>query len=124
MGWLRAALVNNWWLKLLSLGLALALWSSVHQAATVEIDVSVPLELRNVPAGMQVAAQTATRVTLGLRGPESLLSRMSYEELAVVADLEGFAVGHHRVDLSAEVPPGVEVVRIIPSQVRLELAGP
>lgn len=115
---------GNWWLKLASLGLAYALWLAVARVPLVDVNISVPLELRNLAEGLQVAGSLATRVQVHVRGPEKLLRQMGASELGVVVDLQGYAAGHHQFPLTAanvEVPPGIEVVEIIPERVRVEL---
>ncbi len=125
MDWLRKALFGNWWLKLLSLGLAYALWSAVTYTPVADIGVSVPIELHNLPANLQVAGGFSTRVHLQLRGPENRLRRLTPEQIAVVVDLREATPGKITLHLSAqnvEVPSGIEVVRILPEEIWLELA--
>ncbi|MFQ5662389.1 MAG: CdaR family protein [Terriglobia bacterium] len=122
--WLLRVLLNNWWLKLLSLGLAYGLWVIVTQGPAVEIGFSVPLELRHLPEELQVAGDFPTRVYLELRGPADRLRRLAPEEIAVVVELSGTPAGNHWFPLEAknvQVPAGIEVVRIIPEEVQLEL---
>ena len=118
-------LLRNWWLKLLALGLAYALWLAVAQAPQADIAVSVPLELRNLPPALRLEGEMATRVHLHLHGPESLLRLLPSEQVGVVLDLQGFTVGNHTIPLTPAnvvAPSGIEVVRITPEEVRLELA--
>lgn len=125
MSWLKRLLLHNWWLKLLSLALAYALWAIVTQAPPVEMRVSVPVEVAHVPAGLTVAEQTPARVELQLRGSESLLRRLDPEEIGVVLDVSQAGVGNQEFRLEAgnvDVPPGIEVLRIVPAEVRLVLA--
>lgn len=124
MGSMARVLLDNWWLKLLSLGLAYALWLAVAQAPLVDIDVSVPLELRNLSPSLGVGGELATRVRVHLRAPESLLREVGTGQIGVVVDLEGFAAGNHEFPLTAanvEAPPGIDVVRIVPDRVRVVL---
>ena len=123
-GFAKAAL-GNWWLKLLSLGLAYALWVAVGQTPQVDVGVSVPLELRNLSAELRVTGEMTTRIHLLLRGPESILRTLPSEQVGVVLDLESFSAGNHTIPLTAadvEAPSGIEVMRITPREVRLELA--
>ena len=123
-GWLKQVVLHNWWLKLVSLGLAYVLWVVVTQAPPVEIGLTVPLELRNLPANLQVQGEIPTRVHVHVRGPEGQLRMLEPEEVGVALDLAGATAGNHSFRLEAanvELPPGVEVVRIVPEEVRLEL---
>jgi len=125
MNLLKRIFVDDWWLKLLSLALAYALWAIVTQAPPVEIGMSVPLEFRNLPDDLVVAGEIPTHVHLRLRGPESRLRTLLPEEVGVAVDMSWATPGNHplRLDVSqVELPPGVEVVRIVPEEVRLELA--
>lgn len=125
MNLLKRIFVDDWWLKLVSLTLAYALWAIVAQAPPVEIGVSVPLEFRNLPDDLVVAGEIPTHVHLRLRGSESRLRMLLPEEVGVVVDMSWATPGNHtlRLDVShVELPPGIEVVRILPEEVRLELA--
>lgn len=124
MGWLRRLLLNNWYLKLLSLGLAYVLWLGVAQAPTAEVRVAVPLELRHLPATLEVANDIPAHVQVTLRGSEKLLRDLSYEELVAAVDLAGFGAGNHSYQLSADnvsVPAGISVVGIRPADLHLDL---
>ena len=52
--WARGFLAD-WQLKLLGLGIAVALWAYVHGLQSLELTLSVPLELRNPPRSMRLA---------------------------------------------------------------------
>lgn len=123
---LARLLLHNWWLKGLSLALSYGLWVVVTQSPPVEIGVSVPLELRHLPADLQVVGEIPTRVHLHLYGPEARLRTIQPEDVGVVVDLSRATAGNHAIELQiehAEVPPGIQVVRIVPSQVRLQLVA-
>jgi YbbR domain-containing protein len=124
MNLLKRIFVEDWWLKLLSLALAYALWAIVTQAPPVEIGLSVPLELRNLPENVQVEGEIA-RIHLHLRGPRERMRRLAPEEVGVAVDMSWATPGNHTLRLDAshvELPPDIEVVRIVPEEVRLELA--
>jgi YbbR domain-containing protein len=126
VGWIRNLLLENWGLKLLSVVLAYALWMTLTQAPAVEIGLSVPLELRNLPVHLQVAGEIPARVHLHLHGPERILRRLEAEDVGVTVDLSRARVGNHRFELrkeNVEVPAGIDVVRISPEEVSLELVA-
>jgi YbbR domain-containing protein len=125
MNLVKRIFVDDWWLKVLSLALAYALWAIVTQAPPVEIGMSVPLELRNLPRGLQVEGEIPTRIHLHLRGPQERMRGLEPEEVGVAVDMSWATPGNHTLRLEVshvELPPGIEVVRIIPEEVRLELA--
>ncbi len=128
MGWLRRLLLHNWWLKLLALALAYLLWSVViptESGPMVQIGVSAPLELVNLPAELEVVGEIPSRVHLHLRGSESQLRRLKPEDVGVKLDLRAATPGNHRFSLrpeNVELPAGVEVIRVVPDMVELALA--
>lgn len=124
MEWLKHSLLRNWELKVLALVLAGGLWAIVTQGPPVEIGLQVPLELRHVPLHLQVSGELPAAVHLRLRGPENRLRELEPGAVAVVVDLAGALPGNHIIELRSQhvrVPPGVEVVSLSPTQVRLEL---
>jgi hypothetical protein len=84
MSRLRRLLLNNWYFKLLSLGLAYVLWLGVAHAPMAEVRVAVPLELRNLPARLEVVSDVPVHVQVTLQGSEKLLRDLHYEELMAV----------------------------------------
>ncbi|MCI0402308.1 MAG: hypothetical protein L0212_02155, partial [Acidobacteria bacterium] len=101
MNLFKRIFVDDWWLKLLSLALAYALWAIVTQAPPVEIGMSVPIEFRNLPNNLAVAGEIPTRVHLRLRGSESRLRTLVPEEVGVVVDMSWATPGNHTLRLEA-----------------------
>lgn len=117
----RAAEVGR---VLLALGLAVFLWYFVGSQDEAEILASGPIELRNVPPGLEVVGQSAQRVEVRLRGASALLRDAPPGILRAVVDLSGEGRGERSWFLgvdSVEAPAGVQVMRVDPSQVVLEL---
>lgn len=109
---------------LLALGLAVFLWYFVGSQDEAEILASGPIELRNVPPGLEVVGQSAQRVEVRLRGASALLRDAPPGILRAVVDLSGEGRGERSWFLgvdSVEAPAGVQVMRVDPSQVVLEL---
>jgi len=124
MKWLKHFLLHNWWLKLLSVLLAYGLWTVVTQAPPIEIRMSVALELRHVPAGLEVRGDIPPRVRLHLRGPENRLRALQPEEVAAFINLNTATAGEYNFKLgtdNVDLPPGIEVTSIVPDELRLEL---
>jgi YbbR domain-containing protein len=117
-------ITNNWPLKLLSLGLSLALWITVSGETTSEVGMQVPLEYRNVPADMEITADAANTVEVRLRGSANRLIKVSVSELTTTIDLSNMTPGEKTIPLTArnvQAPLGTEVVGIKPSHVQFSL---
>jgi YbbR domain-containing protein len=120
---MKDLLLRNWHLKLISLVLATVLW--VARTPTSEIGLSVSLEYQNIPPETEVFGDTTDRVEVRLRGPSSLVRTLSSQDLSLSIDMTGMTLGQENIlALSPELvhaPVGVEVVRVIPSRVKLSM---
>ena len=117
MGWL----FGNLWLKMLSLGLALLLWMVVSGEATVERGLRVPLELTQVPAGVELLGDVPATVDVRVRGGSGALSRIGTDVVAVL-DLHTAQSGRRLFPLTPDqvrAPFGVEIVQVLPSAVTM-----
>lgn len=115
---------RNLGLKVLAVLLALVLWLTVAGEQTVERTLRVPLELRNVPAELEIVGDPPMTVDVRVRGSSALLSRMDPGDVVALLDLEGARAGSRLFHLRADEvrgPYGVEVAQITPSTVALEL---
>lgn len=109
---------------LTALGLAVCLWYFVGSQDEAEILATTPLELRNVPPGLEVVRQSVQEVDVRLRGASALLRDAPLGALRAFVDLSGEDHGERAWFLgveSVEAPPGVQVMRVMPSQVALQL---
>jgi YbbR domain-containing protein len=122
---IRQALTRNLGLKFLSLLIAFGLWSFVNFGERdTEASLNVPLELRNIPAHLMITSPRVDFVNLRVTGPRTLLGRIDKARLSVGLDLGGVRAGPAVFRVAAEalnLPRGVKVLRINPSQVTLEL---
>jgi len=118
VGWLFGHLG----LKVLSLGLALLLWMVVAGEETVERGLRVPLELQQMPAGIEVLGDIPTTVDVRVRGGSGALSRVGTGDVVAVLDLRSARSGRRLFPLTPDqvrVPFGVEVVQVTPSAVAM-----
>src|SRR5262245_7522196 len=109
-------------LKLLSVGLAVLLWMIVSGEETVERGLRIPLELQQVPAGLELGGDVPTTVDVRVRGGSGALSRVSAGDVVAVLDLRSARSGRRLFPLTPEqvrVPFGVEVVQVLPSAVAI-----
>ena len=109
---------------IVALGLAFGLWFFVADERGAEVLVSAPLELVNVPPGLEVVNQSVQEVDVRLRGASGLLRDAPLQGLRARLDLTGEAPGESTWFLgteAVEAPSGVQVMRVDPSQVLLRL---
>jgi len=109
-------------LKFLSVGLAVLLWMVVSGEETVERGLRVPLELQQLPAGLELGGDVTTTVDVRVRGSSGTLSRLSAGEVVAVLDLRTARPGRRLFPLTPEqvrVPFGVEVVHVMPSAIAM-----
>jgi len=118
-------ITQNWQLKLISLAIAVFLWALVVGQENAEVTVKMPVVVSGLPADMVVANQVASEVELRLYGPQSLVRQVATRPQAKQLDLTGMGTGEHTFQVVPEdlnLPPGVEVVRISPARLRVQLA--
>jgi YbbR-like protein len=123
---LRWLVLHNAGIKLLSLLAAAALWFFVNAGERdAEVAVQVPVELHNVPPNIMLVSPRVDFIDLVVRGPRTLLNRVHPDQLSLVLDLRGVRPGPAVFRILAEafdLPRGVDIVRLTPSEVTLEFA--
>ena len=120
-----AILTRHWELKLLAVAFAAGLWVFVMTSEKTNMIVALPLELGPVPTGLVVTSEQPESIEVQLHGLRSALSRVSPDSLRVRVNLAGARAGDLLISLGPEqivVPPGVSVLRVNPSVVRVALA--
>ena len=125
---LAARLVEHWQLKLLSLVFAAGLWAFVLVEDKGQAVYTVPLDVANVPSGLEVTAVGVEAVVVRVQGLRHVLDRLDERELRAQVNLSGARPGDLVVRIRPEdvtVPRGLEVVRVTPTRVRatVERAG-
>jgi hypothetical protein len=124
---LRWLLLRNAGIKLLSLLAAAGLWFFVNAGERdAEVALQVPVELHNVPPNIMLVSPRVDFIDLVVRGPRTLLNRIQPEQMSLILDLRGVRPGPAVFRILAEaldLPRGVDVVRLTPSEVTLEFAA-
>src|SRR6476659_499527 len=107
-------------LKVLSVVLALLLWMIVSGEEMVERGLRVPLELQQVPAGLELLGEVPATVDVRVRGASGTLKRVAAGDVIALLDLRGARPGRRLFPLTPDqmrVPFGVEVVQVTPSAI-------
>ncbi|MCX6598820.1 MAG: CdaR family protein [Acidobacteria bacterium] len=122
---LRSALLDQIGLKLFSVAVAVLLWLVFVEAPELTSSVSVPVEFKNFPAGLDTGAEMPDEVQLQISGPRDVLASGGLGKTAVVLDLSNFNRPGERTYTVADsvygLPARVRLVRAIPFQLRLSL---
>ncbi len=121
---MRDWLTANLWLKSLSLLIGVTLWYAVAREQGAEFAFSIPLELRDVPDGLEVVEESVQQVDVRLRGPSEILRGLTPQDLSVGIDLSGAEPGERVAYLTPSdvaVPFGARVIRVTPANVQIAL---
>jgi hypothetical protein len=119
-----ALLLENVPLKLVSLGLAGLLWFVIAGEKTSEMGISAPLELQNFPKDFEVTGEPVDNVEVRLRASPGIIQRIGPGDVSAQVDLAGLQEGEHIIhltDKSVRMPFGVNLVKITPSILTLNL---
>jgi YbbR domain-containing protein len=117
-------LYRNWELKISALLLATALWVFVVTSEKSDLVVAAPVELDGLPTSLQVVGERPETVDVQLHGLRTTLARLPLEQVRAHVSLAGARPGEVTVRLGPEqivAPPGITVVRVSPSRMRLVL---
>jgi YbbR domain-containing protein len=119
-------LVKDWKMKLVSLALALGLWLILVPSEKMysEKSLTIPLETRNIPTGLEIVEKLTATIDVTLRAPNRLLREIGPSGLVARIDLDRATVLQQEYPLNNSmiaVPPGAEVVKITPNKVTIKL---
>jgi YbbR domain-containing protein len=113
---------SNFGLKVLALIIAVGLWLAGQR--DIERSIEVPLEVRNLPAGLMLMDNRVDFVVLRLSGPRRLVSTFDAETLKLTLDLSAAKPGSATFPLSSNslnIPRGVTVSRITPPVINMRI---
>ena len=119
-------LTQDWKLKLISVALALGLWLLLvpSEKMSSEKSLTIPLETRNVPSGLEIVERPAATIDITLRAPNRLLNEIGPSGLVARIDLDRASVLQQEYPLNTSmiaVPPGAQVIKISPGKVTIKL---
>jgi hypothetical protein len=109
--------------KMLSIAIASLLWIAIVGEQELATAIDIPVEYRNFPKAYEVSSGSVNRVNLLVRGPSGKMNDTFLKDVAVVVDLEGVKRPgdwtFNLDDRAIHVPAGLELERVIPSQIRM-----
>ena len=123
IGFFKRHVFHNFGLKLMSLILATALWFMISRNdRPAEVAVRAPIVFQNVPAELEISAESVPEALIRVRGPERVIRQLRANDVQAVLDLAGSKAQERTFDLTAQQvdhPRDVSIVQVVPSQLRL-----
>jgi YbbR domain-containing protein len=120
---LRRWVLHNFWLKVLSLLLATALWRAVApEQEPAEVEVRVPIEFQHVPTHLEISSMTIPEAQIRVRGPQSSIGNLRSTDIHAELELADAKPGERTFDLTAQQihhSRELHVVQVVPGQVHL-----
>ncbi|MBI3597162.1 MAG: hypothetical protein HY203_08430 [Nitrospirae bacterium] len=117
---LKALLLDNYLIKIASLAFAVILWFYVNSKGGVEMEMTVPLELKNVPPALVVVGDMIDDVNVRVKGRERILQGITAHSFSAVLDLTGAREGDNVYFLDPSViavSSNIQIIRINPRRV-------
>jgi hypothetical protein len=121
---LRSLLLEHWPLKLTSIIFAIGLFVFVATEERSEAVFTIPLDLVDRPAGMEVTSLGVDSVVVRVEGRHSRLRRLHEDDFKAEVSLKNARPGRFVARLDTDnvsAPAGVRVMRVSPSEVRAVL---
>ncbi|MGD9948351.1 MAG: CdaR family protein [Desulfobulbus sp.] len=117
-------LSRDWLPKLLSLIIGASLWYFVVGEDRVDLIVSMPLEIRNLPTDLVIANQYKKDIEVAISGPRRLIQEMRQQNISLPIDLTKAEPGAMVIQNEAEsipLPQGISVQRVQPATITLSI---
>lgn len=128
MSYFRGIFLNNIFLKIISLFFAVAIWlyiTPIISKDTIEINYSLPLQLRNIPENIMVAGKVDDHINVRLKGRQNAIKELDIGQVNVSVDLSNGKEGARLFTLTRSnvnnIPPNIDVVRIDPGIIKIDI---
>ena len=120
---IRKWLLKNIDIKLISLFLAMILWVYVASGENpiIENYIDVSLEIRNLKNDL-VIKEIPENISVGIKGPKDVLSNLTSDKINGIINLSEInESGIYTIKVETDAPQRVEIIRIIPSEIKVEV---
>ena len=119
----RRYVLQNFWLKTLSLLLAAGLWWQISpDEQPAEVSLHAPIVFQHVPQRLEISSESVPEAQIRVRGPERVIRQLQASEVHAEIDLGDAKAGERTFDLTSQQvrhPSDVTVVQVVPSQLHL-----
>ncbi|MEW6570684.1 MAG: CdaR family protein [Nitrospirota bacterium] len=119
---MKKSFLENLNLKIVAVLLSFVLWIFVTSRGQIETSLELPIEFKDVPAGVEVVNCNAKTISVNVKGQERLIHNLKSSDVKVRIDAGKTKSGENiyyitRRDI--KLPHGLIVTNISPSQVRI-----
>jgi len=121
---IRRSCTRNLTLKLLSLAVALCIWSFTAISRETHSELTLPVELRSIPPGYVAGGEPPREIHVTLSGPSLLIDGARRSNTKVILNLRGAVPGKtlfSNLETYLKLPDGVRVTRISPATLEINL---
>lgn len=121
---MKRLLLENIGVKIAAVVMAIILWFFVTSRGQSEVSIDIPIELKNIPSGLESVRQGTKSVSVSIKGHERLLKNIKPSDVRVYIDLSRAKKGKGTYYISKDdvkLPSTMTVVNIDPSSVWIVL---
>jgi YbbR domain-containing protein len=121
---MRRLLTENLGLKISAILIALFLWYFVTSRGQSEVSVEVPIEFKNIPAGLGIAGSSSKLAAVNVRGQERLMKNIKTSNIRVMVDLtrakKGEGIFYINKD-EIKLPYAMTVTTVSPTSLKVKM---
>jgi len=126
IAFLRNLILEDFWLKLFSLALAVLIWLTVTFASQKDVwtdkrvFLSIPVTVLSSSEDMRSFKVNPKEVAVTVQGDATTMQNLQSKDLRAIVDLTGVAVARDlRKRVEVSVPAGVTYLRVAPEEVQI-----
>jgi uncharacterized protein (TIGR00159 family) len=122
---LHVRIFRELYMKIAALGVAGLIWSSIFMTGSSVRSYAVPIEFKNVPAGLEIVEPSNPLLSVRLRASTRLFGTLDESRLVARLDLKGMQEGTHKITIKTEnlnLPPGFVLEQVLPTPLILRLS--
>jgi len=122
---LRQIFLDKWQYKLVSILLAIILWIYVVKEQNLNIMLSVPVEINNLPENMEIANDFKNSIDVLIVGRRDDVAKIERKNIIAVIDLKKAVAGENLIKINRQnikfLPNVIAIEEISPMQISIVL---
>ncbi len=126
MSRIQHGIFENGSYKLVALFISLILWLSILGRREFVVNKEIEVDF-TVSEKLIVTGQSSDKIRIKLSGPQPLLKKYKETSQTLIINLLDKSTGLYEIEMNAskiEVPAGIKILSIKPSQISVEITAP